>query len=87
LLTEGVIRGVAEKVVHAFLPYASLHSVDDGGHAPVKFAGHVDRERIFIHDSSVGRTIHNILRMGQGKALSLSLASLTLDMAYVRYRT
>jgi hypothetical protein len=51
LLAEGVIRGVAEKVVHSFLPYASLHSVDDGGHASVKFARHIDRSRIFIHHS------------------------------------
>jgi hypothetical protein len=28
-----------------------LHSVDDDGHASVKFARHIDRSRIFIHHS------------------------------------
>ena len=53
LLAKGVIRGVAEKVVYSRLPYASLHSFDDGGHASVKFAGYVDRKWIFIHHNGV----------------------------------
>jgi hypothetical protein len=66
LLAEGVIRGVAEKVVNAFLPYASLHSVDDGSHAPVKFARHIDHKRIFIdHRQCRGMTVHNMLQIDQ----------------------
>src|SRR5689334_13085716 len=62
LLAEGVIRGVAEKVVDSFLPYGGLHSVDDDGHASVKFARHVDRERILSRRSWRRRmTSHNML--------------------------
>jgi hypothetical protein len=62
LLAEGVIRGVAEQVVHSLLPYASLHSFDDGGHASVKFARHIDRKRIFIRQGHRGTTIHDMLK-------------------------
>jgi len=61
LLAERVIRGIAEKVVHTFLPDAGLHSIDDGGHASVKFARHIDRERFFFRHGSRGVTAHNIL--------------------------
>src|SRR6266516_4823781 len=68
-LAEGVIRGVAEKVVHSFLPYPSLHGVDDGGHASVKFARHMDRKWLVIHHGGViGMTIHNMLQSRQAKA-------------------
>ncbi len=52
LLSKGVVRGIAEKLVHSLLPYASLYSVDDGGHASVKFARHINRKRIFFHHGS-----------------------------------
>jgi hypothetical protein len=61
LLAEGVIRGVAKKVVDSFLPYASLHSVDDGGHASVKFARHIDRKRVFILHGGVDGRIRNLV--------------------------
>jgi hypothetical protein len=60
LLAEGIIRGIPEKVMHSFLPYANLHGVDDGGHASVKFARHIDRVRFFFYHGSRSMTVHNI---------------------------
>jgi len=69
LLAESVIRGVIEKVVHSFLPYASLHGVDNDGHASVKFARHINRMRIFIqHSRNRGMTAHNMLPSKSAKA-------------------
>jgi hypothetical protein len=65
LLAKGVIRNVAEQVAHSFLPYPSLDSFDDGGHASVKFARHIDRKRTLIRQRRRGMAIHNVLK-GQG---------------------
>jgi len=82
LLAERVIRGISEKVVHTFLPDARLHSIDDGSHASVKFARHIDRKRFLFHHGSRSATAHNILsRRGFAAAVS-GTTMLPVDSRY-----
>ena len=67
-LAERVIRGISQKVMHALLPYANLDSIDDGGHAPVELARHIDRKRISFDHGSRRLTIHEIPRRGRAAA-------------------